>query len=415
MRYKKLIILTLFSCLINALNAEVWHVKSGSELSEITKVLDLASDNDTIYIHKGTYYENLIVIDKQLVIIGIDNPVIDSRGGHEIMVVTSNNVTISGLTLQNVGKSFRKDRAAIRLKRVSNVVIENNRLYNTFFGIYLQDAKYCKISANIIVGNKEMEQVNAGNAIHIWKGKNIDVIDNEVSHHRDGIYFEFVNESYISGNISRNNMRYGLHFMFSNNDVYEDNIFDHNGSGVAVMFSQNIEMLNNHFMNNWGGASYGILLKEISNGLMKSNTFERNTVGVLAEGATNIKIIHNDFINNGKALNIKGNCLDNKIVENNFIANTFEVLTNTKSNLNHYEKNYWSGYAGYDLNRDGIGDEPYRPVSLYAKIIGEIPAASLLLHSLVVNLIDFTERIIPQLIPSELMDKHPKMQPYNYD
>src|SRR5690606_754822 len=121
-------------------------------------------------------------------------------------------------------------------------------------------------------------------------------------------------------------------------------------------------------------------LKEISDGLMRHNRFELNTVGVYAEGANRIDIDSNTFIRNGKALDIKGNCMDNKVINNNFLGNTFEVLTNSKRNLNFFEGNYWGQYRGYDLNKDGVGDVPHRPVNLFALITDKIPAANMLLH-----------------------------------
>ncbi|MDN3670688.1 nitrous oxide reductase family maturation protein NosD [Echinicola jeungdonensis] len=392
----------------------VWRVKPASELAFIKKAVQLAQPKDTILVYPGVYNENLIEINKPLVLEGVDFPIIDGQGGDEILVVTSNQVHIRGFELKNIGASFLKDRAAIRLNQVSHVKVENNRLNNTFFGIYLQNSTDCQVKSNIITGSA-IQEINAGNAIHVWKGNRIEIIDNQVRHHRDGIYLEFVDQSLIKGNTSQFNMRYGLHFMFSNYDRYEANVFEQNGSGVAVMFSKHIKMFNNHFLENWGGASYGILLKEISDGLMVHNTFERNTVGIYAEGANRIKIEKNTFLHNGKAMDIKGNCLNNEVITNNFIGNTFEVLTNSKSNLNHFEGNYWSQYRGYDLDRDGIGDVPYRPVNLFSLVTEKVPAAHMLLHSFLVRSLELAERLFPQLIPASLIDKKPMLKPINYD
>lgn len=380
----------------------------------LKNVILQASDYDTIIVKPGIYYEHLISIDRPVTIIGEEGAIVDSQDGDEIFIVQSDHVVIQNLILKNIGISYLKDRAAIRLNRVRDVKILNNTLVNTFFGIYLQKSNNCVIDGNKIVGGNT-DQSTAGNAIHIWQGKRIQVTNNEVSFHRDGIYFEFVDESYIANNISKHNMRYGLHFMFSNNDRYENNRFQNNGSGVAVMFSKQIEMRHNQFLDNWGGASYGLLLKEISDGAIESNSFSRNTIGIYAEGANRLEIINNLFQNNGKAMDIKGNCLDNQIVENDFIGNTFEVLTNSKTNLNHFEGNYWSQYSGYDLNKDGIGDLPYRPVNLFAIITDKIPAASMLLYSFLVNSLDAAERLFPQYIPEQLIDRKPKIKPNHYD
>ncbi len=369
-----------------------------------------ANPHDTLMVQGGNYDIDLIEIDRPLVLIGVEYPVLDSQGGDEIIIVTSDSVTVFGFQLQNIGVSFTKDRSAIRLNRVSHVTVEKNIILNTFFGIYLQYSTDCILKNNTITGSAT-DEIRAGNAIHIWKGSRILVTGNTLTHHRDGIYFEFVDNSLISGNTSENNFRYGLHFMFSNNDGYEDNVFRHNGAGVAVMFSKKIEMTDNLFEENWGGASYGLLLKEISDGKLRGNTFHRNTIGIYAEGANRIEIRNCRFVANGQAMDIKGNCLDNDVIGNDFIANTFEVITNTKQNTNFFDGNYWSQYRGYDLNRDGIGDIPHRPVNLFALITQNIPAASMLLHSFLINSLDAAERIFPQLIPEHLVDDNPSMKP----
>lgn len=402
-------LLLLFCLQFGALFSKSRTVESSS-VRDLQSVFDEAESGDTLFL-KGLFKVSLLKVSKPLFIIGKDAEFV-SKDGDEILVIASDSVLVKNIVFKDVEASFLKDRAAIRLLEVQQVQVDNNQFINTFFGVYVQNSSNCIISNNTLQG-KAGDEVHAGNAIHIWKAERIEVINNVAEGHRDGIYFEFVNQSFISGNISKNNMRYGLHFMFSNYDIYENNQFENNGSGVAVMFSKHIRMLNNTFKENWGGASYGILLKEISDGVMKHNRFELNTVGVYAEGANRIQIDSNVFVRNGKALDIKGNCMDNNILNNNFLGNTFEVLTNSKGNLNFFEGNYWGQYSGYDLNKDGVGDVPHRPVNLFALITDKIPAASMLLHSPLVHGLDMAERIFPQLIPEQLIDKKPQMKPLN--
>lgn len=383
-------------------------------LSSIKKAVETAEDGDTIIIKEGIYKEHGITVKKRLCLIGEGEAVIDGEGQGEILSVFAPGSVVRGLAFRNVGVSYVEDPAAIRLVRCEGCLVADNVLEDTFFGIYLQQSEGCTVRGNRIVGRAKQE-ASSGNAIHIWKGERILVENNYVSGHRDGIYFEFVDDSEIRGNTSEGNLRYGLHFMFSNRDVYEENTFRDNGAGVAVMFSRQIRMLGNTFDHNWGGASYGILLKEISDGEMACNTFRENTRGIYAEGANRLHIHHNDFLENGWALDVKGNCLDNRFEYNNFIANTFELTTNSRHNLNTYSNNYWSKYRGADLDRDGIGDVPYRPASLHALIIGKVPAASILLHSFFMEALDYAERLLPSLIPEQLVDEKPLMKPVRHD
>jgi nitrous oxidase accessory protein len=203
--------------------------------------------------------------------------------------------------------------------------------------------------------------------------------------------------------------------MFSNNDVYDGNIFKNNGTGVAVMFSKNIEMINNIFLENWGSASFGLLFKEIYDGKLYRNVFQENTVGLYADGANRIEIIENEFIKNGWAINMLGNSQDNTISRNNFLSNTFDVATNTKTNPNLFEGNYWDQYTGYDLDKDGIGDVPFRPIKVFSYVISKIPESIILLRSLFIDMLNFAEKVAPVLTPDTLFDEAPKMTRLEYD
>ena len=192
-------------------------------------------------------------------------------------------------------------------------------------GIYLEKAANGKVYHNKVIGDAVTEH-NSGNAIQLWYSKNIIIENNIVQHVRDGIYLEFSDNCIIKNNVSTNNLRYGLHFMFSNNDTYENNEFSNNGAGVAVMFSKKIKMLSNTFKNNWGTASYGLLLKEINDAEIRNNIFEENTIGINIEGSNRIDYINNNFINNGWAIKVRGACYTNKFIGNNFLYNSFDIF-----------------------------------------------------------------------------------------
>src|SRR5690554_3176972 len=403
----------LLSCLVS--HAAIISVDGSKNSKSIKDAIAGAAPYDTIMVAAGVYFENSIHITKPITLIGKDNPVLDANHEQvEILLVASDHVHISGFTFRNVDISYLNDLAAVKVRGVKHGSVSNNTLENCFFGIYLGNVQNYTVSNNVITGNF-VNEASAGNAIHVWKGKHITITGNTLSKHRDGVYFEFVDSSVVANNYSFNNLRYGLHYMFSNDGIYNHNTFKHNGSGVAVMFSSRVEMIRNTFVENKGGASYGLLLKEISDGTIGQNLFIQNTKGVLAEGANRLVFEENQFTMNGTAIDMKGNSLDNVITRNNFLANTFEIVTNSNHNINTYDSNYWSMYSGYDLNRDGIGDVPYRPVNLFARITNEIPAATLMLHSFFINMLDATERVFPDLIPAELVDENPMMKPYEYD
>ena len=128
------------------------------------------------------------------------------------------------------------------------------------------------------------------------------------------------------------------------------------------------------------------------------------------EACEDIKISRNNFENNGWAIRVLANCINSAFCLNNFSANSFDVSTNGSLNLNHFEQNYWDKYEGYDLNKDGIGDIPYRPISLYAQIMEQIPQSVMLMRSFIVNLMDKVERSIPSVTPESVKDLQPRMK-----
>lgn len=390
-------------------HAKTIEVCANCETTTIKKGIALASDFDTLLIKKGTYNEFNIRVDKPLTILGENYPIIDGKDQGEIITIVSDNVTIDGLFIINVGTSYTEDYAAIRVIKSKNFLIQNVVLEKLFFGIYLEKSRDGRVFHNKIIGDA-VEEFNSGNGIQLWYSKNIEVEQNIVQHVRDGIYLEFSDDILIKNNISTNNVRYGLHFMFSNNDRYENNVFENNGSGVAVMFSKEIVMRNNTFRKNWGAASFGMLLKEINDAEITGNTFEENTVGISIEGSNRITYSNNNFLNNGWALKVRGACYGNTFSTNNFMHNSFDVSYNSKLNDNIFSGNYWSKYTGYDLDKDGTGDTPYRPVKLFSYIVNRTPETIVLLRSLFMDIIDFSEKVSPVFTPDKLLDATPLMK-----
>lgn len=399
----------LLLCVFGTAQGAALEVGKGKMYLTIRQAFEAAMDGDTLLIHPGVYAEGNLKIEKQLTLLGIDYPVLEGRNSDEIITVTVPYVGIFGLQIQNSGQLNTIDLAGIKVLSTHHVRIGNNRMRNCNFAIYLSNVQDSEVFGNDVQGTPKEEQ-NTGNGIHLWKCERARIEKNYCTGHRDGIYFEFVTDSDILNNLSEKNIRYGLHFMFSHNDRYRENTFQNNGAGVAVMYSRQVEMTNNHFEHNWGAAAYGLLLKDISDSRIRHNYFKQNTAGIYMEGASRIDVEQNRFEGNGWALRVQASCDANNIRENIFIGNSFDVATNGHLVLNKFEGNYWDKYEGYDLNRDGVGDVPFRPVSLYAVIVERMPFCIVLMRSFMVYMLDKAEKIMPSLTPEMLLDEKPLMR-----
>jgi nitrous oxidase accessory protein len=402
----------IFLVLSFNLHAKTIVVCSTCNIKTIQKGIDISNHGDTVFVKKGIYNEDSILMDKNIHLIGGNLPTIDAQNKGYALIIEASDFTLSGFKIKNIEQSYTKDYAAVRILNSKNFTIENNILENVFFGFMIEKSKWGLIKNNKI-SSHAVEEASSGNGIHMWHCSNMRIERNYVSNLRDGLYLEFVDNSFISGNTSINNIRYGLHFMFSNHDEYHHNEFNSNGAGVAVMFSKFIKMHHNTFHYNWGTASYGLLLKEIYDAEIHHNLFEQNTIGINIDGCNRIKYEHNFFVRNGWALKFTGGCYANSFKFNNFLYNSFDLSYNSRLNDNTFDFNYWSEYSGYDLNKDGIGDVPYRPVKLFSYIVNQTPETLVLLRSLFVDIINFSEKVSPVFTPDDLIDSKPLMKIVN--
>lgn len=393
-----------------SVHANTISVCPNCEINSLQIAIQKASPQDTIEIQKGKYISSKsIIVDKPLTIRGVDFPILDGNFKEHVIYVKSDNVTITGLEIINSGVSDITELSGILVENSKNCKILDNKLHNNTYGIYFSKSTNCIVKNNTIIGNA-VDEVKGGNGIHLWSSNNHEITDNLITHHRDGFYFEFAENLLIERNQSKESVRYGMHFMFSHNNKFYNNRFYNNPTGVAIMYSRNIDVQNNRFEKNWGMNSYGVLLKEIMRSKFEHNVFKDNTIGIYAEGSNGNIFRHNLISNNGWGMSILGNNDDNIFEYNNFIGNVFDLSTNSRDNHNSYNENFWDKYTGYDLDKNQIGDRPHHPVQLFSFWVSRYSFLMVLLHSPVIELLEIAERAFPILTPSELNDKNPKMK-----
>jgi nitrous oxidase accessory protein len=400
-------LLMAFGWQVPIAGADTLVVSPGGPYRSVATAVRAAPAGSRIIVKAGTYREPAIVIDRSLELVGEGRPVLEGRDPSTLIRVVADDVTVRGLVLINIPASNLEERAAIKFERAHRCVADALDIRDAPFGIYAADAADCRITNNQIRGSGSLG--TAGNAIHLWSSVRMTVSDNVVSGHRDGLYFEFVRDTAIERNVSEANLRYGLHFMFSHGCTYRENHFVRNGAGVAVMYTHDVTIQRNEFRANRGPAAYGLLLKDISESTIDGNRVEDNTVGLLIEGGGHLTIRANAFSRNGWALKLMANSAFNRVEGNVFAGNSFDVATNSRSTTATVVGNWWDRYHGYDLNRDGRGDVPFRPVRLFSLFVANEPASVILMRSLFVDLLDAAESALPVLTPDTLVDTAPAM------
>lgn len=401
-------------CLSSSITAKTILIGPNRVIKHIKQGIATAAEGDTLLIDNARFQEGNIRIEKSLTLIGINYPLIDATYETDAFSISASHVSIQGFKICHSGRSSVYDLAAIKVQQASHIQLLDNKLMDNFFGIIIQESKNCLIKDNIIESSGKAEQQN-GNGIHAWKAEHLQIINNKIKGHRDGIYLEFVSQSLMRYNLANDNIRYGLHFMFSHDNTYESNHFKTNGAGVAVMYSKGVIMNHNLFERNWGDSAYGLLLKEITDSQIENNHFSENTAAIFMEGSNRLSVLKNTFKNNGWAIKVQASCLENTFKENNFLNNSFDIASNGSLDQNTFQHNFWDKYEGYDINKDGIGDIPFRPVSMFSMLVERYPTLMILFRSFLVSLLDKTEKIIPTITPIDLIDKSPRIKVITHD
>lgn len=391
-------------------HARVHRVCQTCPVRSITEAVRIAAAFDTIEVEEGVYKEGRIDIFKPLRILGINHPAIDGEQKGHVIYVDAADVTLEGLLIQNSGTSDLEEFAGIYVEHSERCRIIGNHLRKNTYGVYISNSNHCVVQDNQISGAHD-EELTAGNGVHLFHAEHIDILSNEVSQHRDGLYFEFAQNLQIRKNRVHNNLRYGMHFMFSHNNTFETNTFQDNATGCAIMYSRGLHVKENLFEKSLGFAAYGLLLKDIEGSSFQKNVFTGNTVGIYMEGATRNSFQANQIRRNGWAVRILGSADENSFTGNSFQDNVFDVATNSRDSLNKFEGNYWSRYTGYDLDANGVGDVPYRPVAIFGYWVNQYAVLIMLLSAPVIEFLEVAERVLPVITPVDLKDASPLLRP----
>mgnify|MGYP003571189906 FL=1 len=364
-------------------------------------------------------YEGNLVIRKPVVLDGGAGVVFDGLGEGTVIDVLADGVTIRGCTIRNSGENVMGEPSAIRVF-AANAVIESNTIQETLFGIDLREAPNAIIRGNTIAC-KALEPGRRGDGIRLWWSHGCLIEDNVVRGSRDMVFW-YSEDLRIRRNTVTES-RYGLHFMYSHGSVLEENDLSGNSVGVYLMYSNGITLRGNRMRNNRGASGYGIGLKDCDDIAIIGNALLANRVGAYLDNSPSSVGSPGLFEANMVAFNEIGllatpNTHDNVFTRNAFIENEEPAATHGRGRLtsNTFARdgvgNYWSDYAGFDLDADGIGDVAYEPQSLFSAMLADEPNLRLFVHSPAQQAIDFTSRALPELRPqSTLIDPSPLATP----
>ena len=391
---------------------EILTVGGQGQYPTINSAISAASSGDEIVILPGTYVEN-IILDKSLTLTGNGRSEIVGSGQGSVVVLNADRCVLRGLIVRHSGGDLRAEDAGILLRSNSNVV-EDNELNDILFGIYLYGSNNNIIRENIVTGRRELEVGERGAGLHLWNSADNQLNDNQISETRDGIYVQSSPGNTMNGN-EVSGVRYGLHFMTSDDNHFQGNNFHDNVAGAAIMYSRGIDLRQNAFVHNRGFSSFGILFQDCRECVTEENLIANNATGVFAEALRDSVFRRNTISENDVAAQIFGSSEHNLFTRNNFIDNISPLQMIGKSTSTAWSDdiagNYWSGYDGYDLDSDSIGDVPYKIQNVFEYLEGSYPRIRIYLNSPAAQSMVAAERSFPIIEASNQVDPKPLMYP----
>ncbi len=343
-------------------------------------------------------YAGPVVIDRPLSIDGRGAVTIDAGGAGTVILLDTDGAVIQGLTLRNSGRSHNDIDSGVQVRGNFNV-IKDNVIEDCLFGVDLQQSENNIVRGNRI-SSKDVDLGLRGDAIRLWYSFENKITDNVIRDSRDTVVW-YSRDNLIARNDARRG-RYSLHFMYSQYNRVEGNFYQDNSVGIFLMYSDGVEVIDNHIAKASGPTGVGIGFKETSDVTIRGNEILYNAVGLYLDVSpyqpdTTNRFEDNLIAYNGVGIRFLNDWQGNDIVRNRFKGNITQVAVEggKTAKRNHWRGNYWDDYEGFDRDRDGIGDTAHQIYNYADRIWMDVPAAQFFKGTPMLETLDFLERLAP--------------------
>ena len=380
-----------------------------AQASPLQALVDAAAPGATLEIAPGTYRGDLY-LHRPLRLVGTGRPRLVGSGKGSVVRIRAPDVTVEGFDIDGLaGGDMVADSSGVHAA-APRPTVRNCRIVNTLFGVYLREAPGARVEGNVIQGIPGKDAGEKGSGIHAWNMLGFAIVRNDISDARDGIYIQNASQGVVRGNAARR-VRYGLHYMSSDDNIFEDNLFEESAAGAVLMFSSRIQFRRNRFLHNRGFASVGLLFKDLQDSVAEDNLIADNARGIFLEGSYRNVFRRNVVAESDVAIVLYSSSEGNRFEGNAFLGNLTPLTLYARRTDTVFDGNYWSENGEPDLDGDGRSDRPYTLGSLFDHFRGNLTAADLMAQSAAASALAAAERVFPVLDPIQAVDHAPLARP----
>jgi nitrous oxidase accessory protein len=371
--------------------------------------IDAAAPGSTVEVGPGTYVGDL-EIDRPVRLVGQGRPLLVGSGAGSVVRVRADDVVIEGFDVDGRnGGDLARDSSGIHVAG-RRAIIRDCRVRRSLFGVYLREAHGTRVIRCRVDGIPGRDPGEKGSGIHAFSTDGFRIEQNVIVEARDGIYLQSSSKGYIGGNQVRD-VRYGLHYMFSDDNLFEDNVFENGAAGTAIMYSKRVVFRRNRFLRNRGFASVGLLFQACDDVIAEDNLIADNARGIFLEGSRRSVFRRNVVAQSDIAVVLFASCAAVRFAGNSFVGNMTPLLLVGKRTDTTFDGNYWSDNGEPDLDGDGRSDRPFRLSNVFDHMRGNLTAADLMAPGFAAAAVSAAERAFPVLDPVGLIDRSPLARP----
>jgi nitrous oxidase accessory protein len=394
-----------------AVAALLWAALPAAASPRLQDLVDAAPASSEVVV-RGVV-RGPVVVRKPLRIVGGPGAVVDGGGEGTVVRVEAPGVYLGRMRIRGSGSELNTEDAGVYVG-APRAVLEDLELEDVLFGLNLKGA-HGSVVRRVRISGKPLPLSRRGDAVRLWYSRGVTLSDVRVENMRDVLMW-FTEDSVLH-RLQVRGSRYGVHYMYAHRTPLLDSSLEGNAVGAYIMYSTGVRVEGNRFLHNRDVPGVGLAFKESDAVVVRRNAVVGNAVGIYLDatplgGEGRGRFEDNVVAGNGVGLVVLSNVAGNTFVGNVFQSNGETVRTEGGSNAQNRwweagRGNAWDGYAGLDLDGDGVGEFPYRLRRWFEAVTDTVPAARILHGSPAVAALERAAQAVP-LFPPQVVLEDPR-------
>lgn len=381
--------------------------------AELQQLLSDANGPEQIWLSAQRYTGDFHVARK-VTLHGERGAELYGTGHGTVLTIEADAAVLDNLIVRHSGRRQTSEDAGIRAKG-RDIHIRNVRVEDSLFGVTLGPCPRCELDHVHVQGPGEREPLK-GDGIKLWESDEAVVRNCSVDGVRDVVVWYSRRVLLEHNAVERS--RYGTHFMYAHDSIVRDSRIENNVVGIFVMYSARMQLERNVLAGASGAAGVGIGFKESDAVRARGNWIVANSTGVYLDETPRsrhmpVSFAGNHFALNDVALRFHGIGEELGFERNDFAQNGLlaDVEGGGDALAVDFRGNHFSDYAGYDLDRDGVGDVAYQLKRLSGELLAAQPSLAFFRGTAAMSLIDAVATAVPVFSNRLLLeDKAPSFQ-----